>query len=33
MNAELYGGLYHGIDDNENSMNGSLFGVAMGVGF
>ena len=33
MNAEIYGGLYRGIDDNENSMNGSMFGVAMGVGF
>jgi hypothetical protein len=33
MNAEAFGGLYHGVDDNENSMNGGLFGLAMGVGF
>ncbi|HEX7598297.1 MAG TPA: hypothetical protein VF518_08785 [Polyangia bacterium] len=33
MNAEVYGGLYHGIDDNEKSMNGGLFGMGMGVGF
>lgn len=33
MNAEAYGGLYHGIDDDEKTMNGSLFGLAMGVGF
>jgi hypothetical protein len=33
MNAEVYGGLYHGIDDNETTMNGSTFGLAMGVGF
>jgi len=33
MNAEIYGGLYRGIDDNENAMNGGLFGLGMGVGF
>jgi hypothetical protein len=33
MNAEIFGGLYHGVDDNEVSMNGGLFGLAMGVGF
>ena len=33
MNAEVFGGLYHGIDDNENSMNGGLFGVGLGLGF
>ena len=33
MSAEVYGGFYHGIDDNETSMNNGLFGVAMGVGF
>jgi hypothetical protein len=33
MNAEVFAGLYHGVDDNENSMNGGLFGVAMGAGF
>jgi hypothetical protein len=33
MNVEAFGGLYHGVDDNENSMNGGLFGLAMGVGF
>ena len=33
MNAEVYGGLYRGIDDNENAMNGGLFGMGMGVGF
>ena len=33
MNAEVYGGLYHGIDDNDKSMNGGLFGMGMGVGF
>ena len=33
MNVEVFGGLYHGIDDNESSMNGGLFGLAMGAGF
>jgi hypothetical protein len=33
MNAEIFGGLYHGVDDDEVSMNGGLFGLAMGVGF
>jgi hypothetical protein len=33
MNVEVYGGLYHGLDDNEASMNGGLFGLGMGVGF
>lgn len=33
MNAEVFGGLYHGVDDDERSMNGGLFGLAMGVGF
>jgi hypothetical protein len=33
MNAELFGGLYHGIDDNENSMQGALFGFGLGMGF
>lgn len=33
MNAELYGGLYHGIDDNENAMNGGVFGLGVGAGF
>jgi hypothetical protein len=33
MNAEAFGGLYHGIDDNENSMNGALFGLGVGMGF
>jgi hypothetical protein len=33
MNAEIYGGLYRGIDDNENTMNGGLFGLGMGLGF
>jgi len=33
LNVEGFGGLYHGVDDNENSMNGALFGLAMGVGF
>ena len=33
MNAEIYGALYHGIDDNEKSMNNALFGLGMGVGF
>jgi hypothetical protein len=33
MNAEVFGGLYHGIDDNENSMNGALFGLGVGMGF
>lgn len=33
MNVEVYGGLYHGIDDDEASMNGGLFGLGMGVGF
>jgi hypothetical protein len=33
MNAEVFGGLYHGIDDNENSMDGALFGLGLGMGF
>jgi hypothetical protein len=33
LNAEVFGGLYHGVDDNEATMNGGLFGLAMGVGF
>ncbi len=33
MNVEAFGGLYHGVDDNEDSMNGALFGLAMGLGF
>jgi hypothetical protein len=33
LNAEAYVGLYHGIDDNENSMNSALFGIGMGAGF
>jgi hypothetical protein len=33
VNAEIYGGLYRGVDDNDNGMNGSLFGFAMGAGF
>jgi hypothetical protein len=33
LNAEAFAGLYHGIDDDDNSMNGALFGVAMGAGF
>jgi hypothetical protein len=33
MNAEAFGGLYHGVDDNENSMNGAIFGLGMGMGF
>jgi hypothetical protein len=33
LNVEAYGGLYRGVDDNDNGMNGSLFGFAMGAGF
>jgi hypothetical protein len=33
MNAELFGGGYSAIDDNENSMKGGIFGFAMGAGF
>lgn len=33
MNAEVFGGLYHGIDDDDNSMNGALFGLGLGLGF
>jgi hypothetical protein len=33
LNIEAFGGLYHGVDDNENGMDGGLFGVGMGVGF
>jgi hypothetical protein len=33
MNAEIFGGLYHGIDDNESSMNDGLFGLSAGLGF
>jgi hypothetical protein len=33
LSAEFFGTLYHGVDDNENTMNGSLFGAAMGIGF
>jgi hypothetical protein len=33
MNAELFGGGYSAIDDNDDSMKGGLFGFAMGAGF
>lgn len=33
MNVEAYGGLYHGVDDNDTSMNSGLFGFGMGAGF
>jgi hypothetical protein len=33
LNVEAFAGLYHGVDDNENSMNGGIFGLGMGVGF
>ena len=33
LNVESYGGLYHGVDDNENGINGGIFGLGMGVGF
>jgi hypothetical protein len=33
LNAEVFGGLYHGIDDDENAMNGALFGLGVGMGF
>jgi len=32
MNVEAFGGLYRGVDDNDNGMKGSLFGFAMGAG-
>jgi len=33
INTEIYGGLYRSVDDSDDSMIGSLFGLAMGVGF
>ncbi len=33
LNAEVFGGLYHGVDDNENGMDGAIIGMGMGVGF
>jgi hypothetical protein len=33
INTETYGGLYRSVDDTDDSMTGSLFGLAMGVGF
>jgi hypothetical protein len=33
LNVEAFAGLYHGVDDNENTMNGGIFGLGMGVGF
>jgi hypothetical protein len=33
MSAEVYGGGYTAVDDNEDSMKGGIFGFAMGAGF
>jgi hypothetical protein len=33
MNAEIFGGGYSAIDDNDDSMRGGIFGFAMGAGF
>jgi hypothetical protein len=33
LNVEAFGGLYHGVDDDEYSMNGALVGLGMGAGF
>jgi hypothetical protein len=33
LNIEAFGGLYHGVDDDEKGMNGGIFGMGMGVGF
>ena len=33
LNVEAFGGLYHGVDDDENGMNGGVFGLGMGAGF
>ncbi|MBN2573673.1 MAG: hypothetical protein JXP73_03845 [Deltaproteobacteria bacterium] len=33
LNIEAFGGLYHGVDDNENGINGGIFGLGMGAGF
>jgi hypothetical protein len=33
MNADAFAGYYHGIDDNESSMNSIVFGLGMGMGF
>jgi hypothetical protein len=33
MNADAFAGYYRGIDDNENSMDSFVFGLAMGMGF
>ncbi len=33
MNAEAFGGLFHGVDDDERSMTTTMFGVGMGAGF
>ncbi len=33
LNVEAFGGVYRGIDDDEKAMNGSIFGLGLGVGF
>ena len=33
MNAELYLGYYHGVDQDERDMDSGLFGLAAGIGF
>jgi hypothetical protein len=33
LNVEAFAGYYHGVDDNENAMNGGIFGLGMGLGF
>jgi len=33
INAEAFGGVYGGLNENEQTMNGSIFGVGVGAGF
>ena len=33
LNAEAYGGVFHGVDDDEKNMTSTHFGLGMGVGF
>ena len=33
LHLEAFGGVYHGLDDNERVMNNALFGLGMGLGF
>jgi hypothetical protein len=33
MSVDGFAGYYHGVDDNETSMDSGIFGLAMGMGF